>query len=100
MKTLTGRQIKDIRIISRFTQVWCVGHDHIGRQPLQLPGGLKPVLLCQSCSTFLEYAVARRVHCPIEAENQAANIAGSIATPPQNGSLSNGSWPGPAEKCC
>lgn len=68
METLTGRQLKDIRIIAKFTQVWCAGHDHTHRQSLHLPEGLKPVSLCPGCSKFMQYAIARRIHCPIEAE--------------------------------
>lgn len=68
MKTLTPHQSKDIRIIARFTQVWCKGHRHENRQTFPLPDGLKPVELCRDCSRFVSYAISRRMHCPLEAE--------------------------------
>ncbi|CAH2030361.1 nitrous oxide-stimulated promoter family protein [Trichlorobacter ammonificans] len=68
MNGLTRHQYKDIKIIARFTQVWCAGHQHSSRQPYPLPGGLHPVELCEECSRFVAYAIARRLHCPLEAE--------------------------------
>lgn len=68
MNSPTRHQRKDIRIIARFTEVWCKGHHHAGRRSHLLPEGLDPVELCEECGRFVAYAVARRLHCPLEAE--------------------------------
>lgn len=65
---LTRYQIKDIRIIGRFTAVWCAGHQHSNRQEFLMPGQLKPLQLCPDCSAFMAYAVQKRLQCPLEAE--------------------------------
>lgn len=65
---LTQEQHKDIRILGTFTEVWCRGHKHNQRTPLQLPGNIRPVQLCPECSAFLHYAVTKRLKCPLEAE--------------------------------
>ncbi len=69
MEALVNRQQqKDIRIIGMFTEAWCAGHQHEQRRPLQVPGMSKPLELCPACSAFMEYAVSRRLKCPLEAE--------------------------------
>lgn len=67
-RALNRQQRKDIRIIGRFTQVWCAGHRHPERAPYDLPGDLPPLSLCPDCASFMAYAVARRLSCPLEAE--------------------------------
>lgn len=66
--TLTIQQTKDIKLLARFTQVWCAGHRHQGRTAFSLPGGIRPVELCAACAAFMDYAVTRRIKCPLEAE--------------------------------
>ena len=68
METITRHQKKDIRLISKFTEVWCEGHGHLERKPLALPGELAPVMLCNECCSFMEYAVKKRLRCPLESE--------------------------------
>jgi len=68
MTAPTRQQLKDIKIIANFTQVWCKGHSHPERGEYQLPGSLKPVKLCKECADFVGYAVTRRFKCPLEAE--------------------------------
>lgn len=65
---LTRGQLKDISIISRFTQVWCAGHNHKERRTVLLPANIKPVELCADCSCFVQYATLKRFKCPLEAE--------------------------------
>jgi hypothetical protein len=68
METITRRQKKDIRLLGRFTEVWCEGHDHQNREPFMLPNEAGTLMLCHSCLEFMDYAVKKRLRCPIEAE--------------------------------
>lgn len=68
MQTLTRQMAKDIRVIGLFTEIWCGGHRHDGRQQVTLPGSDKPVALCAECAAFVDYAVMKRRICPLESE--------------------------------
>lgn len=69
METLTRGQKKDIRLIGKFVEVYCAGkHGTSDRAALPLPAGLGERRLCPECATFMQYAVARRIKCPLEAE--------------------------------
>ena len=69
METLTKLQKKDIRLIGKFVEVYCAGKHGMGaRPPFILPAGLGERSLCPECATFMQYAVARRLKCPLEAE--------------------------------
>ena len=66
--SLTTQQAKDIKLLARFTQVWCSGHQHQGRTVFPLPDGIRPVQLCAACTAFMNYAVTKRINCPLEVE--------------------------------
>jgi hypothetical protein len=69
MNECTARQKKDIRLIGKFVAVYCTGkHCAAGRAAVALPFGLEERFLCQDCAAFLEYAIAKRLKCPLEAE--------------------------------
>jgi hypothetical protein len=69
MEALTKHQKKDIRLLGKFVEVYCAGkHGMVERAPLELPAGLGSRSLCQECATFLAYAVAKRLKCPLEVE--------------------------------
>jgi len=69
METLTKLQQKDIKLIGKFVEVYCAGrHGGIERAAFSLPAGLGERRLCPECSTFMQYAVTRRMKCPLEAE--------------------------------
>ena len=69
METLTKLQKKDIRLIGKFVEVYCNGkHGAIVRTLFSLPAELGERRLCPECSAFMQYAVARRIKCPLEAE--------------------------------
>lgn len=69
METLTKYQKKDIRLIGKFVEVYCAGrHGAAERTPFALPESLGARKLCPECAELMEYAVARRVKCPLEAE--------------------------------
>ena len=69
METLSRHMKNDIRLIGTFVEVYCRGrHGTKERATVQLPGGLKSVNLCPDCAEFMQYAVARRIKCPLEAE--------------------------------
>jgi hypothetical protein len=69
METLTKHQIKDIRLIGKFVEVYCAGkHGDTARKRVVLPGGAGERKFCPECSSFMEYAIAKRMKCPLEAE--------------------------------
>jgi len=68
METVTSHQKKDIRLLGKFVEVYCTGkHGDSERSPVVLPAGLKGRKLCPECAYFLEYAVIKRLKCPLEA---------------------------------
>ena len=68
MEAMTRQMRKDIRLIGKFTEVWCGGRQHQTRHPFQLPDGLGQLRLCSECSGFVEYAINKRQKCPLEVE--------------------------------
>lgn len=69
MGTLSRQQIKDIRLIGKFVEVYCAGrHGETARAVQELPAGLGGRSLCAECVKFMQYAVARRLKCPLEEE--------------------------------
>ncbi len=68
MNTITGNQKKDIRLIGKFVEVYCAGkHRTAPRSPVPL-AGLGERTVCAECAAFLEYAILKRLKCPLEAE--------------------------------
>lgn len=69
MNCCNAQQKKDIRLIGKFVEVYCAGK-HTGAEhvPVALPGGLGDRSLCPECRLFLEYAIVKRLKCPLEAE--------------------------------
>lgn len=69
METMSREQKKDIRLIAKFVEVYCTGkHRAAERVSTNLPADLGEQSVCQECGSFLEYAVAKRLKCPLEAE--------------------------------
>lgn len=69
METVTRQQKKDIRLIGKFVEVYCNGrHGATERSLFNLPAGLGERRLCPGCADFMQYAVTRRIKCPLEAE--------------------------------
>ena len=69
METATTHQIKDIKLLGKFVEVYCTGkHKGVEHSPFVLPEGLGERALCPECASFLTYAITRRVKCPLEAE--------------------------------
>ena len=69
MEAMNREQKKDIRLIGKFVEVYCAGKHHAAeRVTITLPADLGERSICQECGSFLEYAVAKRLKCPLEAE--------------------------------
>lgn len=69
METTTRQQLKDIKLIGKFVEVYCAGrHGAAERLPFKLPAGLGKRCICQECALFMTYAIAKRMKCPLEAE--------------------------------
>jgi hypothetical protein len=68
---LTGKEIKDLRLLALFIDCWCQEHhDPLARQLLDkisMPPGLVPDghRFCPECRELLAYAIARRRACPL-----------------------------------
>jgi hypothetical protein len=69
MEAVTRHQKKDIRLIGKFVEVYCVG-EHCGaeRSPVALPADMGERNLCPECADFLHYAITKRLKCPLESE--------------------------------
>jgi len=71
MNGFTKEQIRDIRLLFRFTELYCrLKHDG-GKSPFPLPDQLRPHLrtgapLCPDCSDFMAYALSKRSRCPLD----------------------------------
>jgi hypothetical protein len=69
METVTKQQKKDIRLIGKFVEVYCnCKHCDAEMSSFVLPAGLDSRMVCQECASFLEYAITKRLNCPLEAE--------------------------------
>lgn len=70
-RELTHKEIKDLRVLVRFTEVYCRAHHHeCSRGPLtdglaaRLAG--RKSAYCDACRAFLQYAIERRLRCPLD----------------------------------
>lgn len=69
MIVATRNQKKDIKLIGKFVEVYCVGkHGRAERSAVVLPEDLGTRKLCPECASFLQYAVTKRLKCPLEDE--------------------------------
>jgi hypothetical protein len=69
MEDVNRNQKKDIRLIGKFVEVYCAGKQHAAEHTqVVLPAGLGERSLCPECAAFLQYAVRKRLNCPLEAE--------------------------------
>lgn len=69
METISKQQKKDIRLIGKFVEVYCAGkHKGTEHSPVVLPANSGERALCPECASFLAYAIAKRLKCPLEAE--------------------------------
>ena len=69
METITSRQKKDVKLLGTFVQVYCAAkHRDTPHATVTLPADLGERSLCPECASFLEYAVSKRLRCPLEAE--------------------------------
>jgi len=69
MEAVNRNQKKDIRLIGKFVEVYCAGRHHgAGPTDIVLPAGLGKRRLCPGCAVFLQYAIRKRLNCPLEAE--------------------------------
>lgn len=60
---LDPRELSDLSVLTLFTAVYCAGHKHPGREPLE---GARGEAVCPECRDFLTYACERRRRCPLK----------------------------------
>lgn len=71
LSTLNPQELKDLKVLVRFTGIYCRCHHQgtkqqfVGSQELTA-SGLTRVLVCAECQEFLAYAIERRMRCPLE----------------------------------
>jgi hypothetical protein len=69
---LTRKELKDLRVLACFIECWCgAQHDPATRAGIASDAALPDlarhnVRLCQECRELLDYAIARRIACPLE----------------------------------
>jgi len=69
METLSKAMKKDIQLIGKFVEVYCSGHHTMFEcSPFVLPTGMGTRKLCAECSQLMDYAIEKRMKCPLEAE--------------------------------
>ena len=72
LNALTGKELKDLRLLALFIACWCKAHhDDAARELVEsaasiAPLGLRPCRLCPECRDLLDYAIARRRACPLD----------------------------------
>jgi len=72
VRPLGRKEIKDLLVLIRFTEVYCSAK-HAGEREC-LPGGLdlpaeidlERYQYCDECAQFLQYAIERRLRCPLD----------------------------------
>ncbi len=63
---------KDLKVLLRFTEIYCGDHAHEERTPFRMrlldPEDFlgREVRLCRECSRLLAHGVAKRIKCPYE----------------------------------
>jgi len=63
---------KDLKVLLRFTEIYCRDHDHENREPFRMrlldPKDVlgRDVLLCRECSRVLSHGAAMRIKCPYD----------------------------------
>lgn len=66
MDTATRQRNKDIRLLGKFVEVYCTSrHSSVEHLTVTLPEGLGSRVICPECAGFLEYAIIKRVKCPL-----------------------------------
>jgi hypothetical protein len=69
---LTAAEGKDLKVLALFTAVWCQARHAADKTPFipsdekLRPLGLERHRLCADCREFLDYALLRRLKCPLD----------------------------------
>lgn len=71
MSEMSREQRNDIRVLLKFTEVYCTSRHAVDKGSFPLPEGLeryfrKGILLCPSCADFVAYALQKREKCPLD----------------------------------
>jgi hypothetical protein len=71
MNDINNEQLKDIKVLVKFTQVYCHGRHQGNKTPADIPSPLNKtfrtgVNLCPDCQAFLIYALQKRAICPLD----------------------------------
>ena len=79
MRQFTEKQLKDIRILARFIQIYCYArHAGVTLEEAPLPDDVRSsfkqaVMLCPACSAVLSHGIDKRSVCPLEPKPTCRN---------------------------
>lgn len=63
----TTKMLRDVMVLGTFTELWCQGHNHPDVRITTIPNSNgQTAQLCPACEQFLQYAIERRIRCPLE----------------------------------
>jgi uncharacterized paraquat-inducible protein A len=70
MEQFTREQLKDIKVLVKFIQLYCAAH-HDNQEQAALPTEIEEmfksgVALCPECSAILEHGLLKRSRCPLD----------------------------------
>jgi len=70
-RSLSRKELKDLKVLAAFTSVYCRRHHKGERQPLAALPGLdrnqaRRYSCCAECRSLLAYAFERRLRCPLD----------------------------------
>ena len=72
MSELTGEQIKDLKILAGFIELFChARHDRKAAGERAIPeilqqGKRAPITICAACADLLEHGMKKRAVCPLD----------------------------------
>jgi hypothetical protein len=89
MNELTGEQIKDLKILARFIELFCHDrHDRKAVGEVTVPEILQqakgsPTTICLACADLLEHGMKKRGACPLDPKPTCKNCHVHCYTPAQ-----------------
>jgi hypothetical protein len=79
MKELTSEQIRDLRVLARFIELFChAKHDRKTVGEVAIPeilhqGKRSPKTICADCAELLEHGMKKRALCPLDPKPSCKN---------------------------
>ncbi len=93
MRELTSEQIKDLRVLARFIELFChAKHDRKTVGEVAIPeilhqGKRSPKTICADCAELLEHGMKKRALCPLDPKPSCKNCHIHCYTPEYRGKI-------------